>query len=1423
MSFGSFLRGVVAQVNPFDNGKTYGSYNPPKKKRQEDQQTYQTQSYQTQVNQPTVQKPKNLLSQQSSQDKWGLGDVINPKVSVPQVHDYATTPLDDQANKLADKIPKPKQSFWGKVKDQFDANTEADKYRRTVKELTTNTANLKPRATENQAQANARAVKQAKIVGNTPYYGATDFNRDFQKSAIRGAATVPFALGRTVTGVGEGAADLTGFAGTAVNAPIQYVRHGTVSGSSNNFLKDATDATKDKIAPASRFMDRAAIAVGGKENKPFYEGTQIAANVVPLFLSAGTLAGARAASAAEKANLAARMGDVENAANLTSKATKWGNISDIIGGNSQSGLTKAARFLESLQSPLRSLRNAVTSSEDATKATNTIEDVLTNKEIEDIVKESKSIPVTKDIPVTDINPSDTNIPVRNATNDNPLIKEVGGDASTANTATAQLRARAAKARQDAFDATTSQKPDQNIEGVTPAQPEKPFSLDSADVSANQDKIVKEYADYLKSMGEGNGVEVNQATGTRITNNVRFGDTRGKRMTKADWIEEAKRQLDSGSADPAFQNPFKDANNPDVQQLLTQGEPVKPGIERPISVKKIDTINVQDKTNVPADLPETPGKVRVTESTAPVKAKSEALAAEQASAPAEATKQATTDAASIDKAKVAETQTETLPKPGESDEQFLSRQATGIQDDIKRAVASIKENKKLTSAERSRRAAMGQKAYEDAKAAGKSIAEQEAARKAAYGGAIDRVNYTGSPIHSADEQRLRDMIDTHYSDMPYKAGQVRDAFDKLFHSGEPGAWASEQGNHIVKSDVKAIRQFLNESVPEANLGDAAETAIQEISSEADQAGKIAKAIGLQRALRFTADISATGRQALAGAISHPGEFAQAVKDSFSVMFSHNKYQKLVSDLASNKEANYINDRLGAYLSVLNDDINKADDIYRNSEWAHKIPVVNKVVAASERQYNTLLSMMRYYGGKRFIDAAGGIGELEKIASDSGNPDEFLKAIGQVTNVNTGRGFSKSLDSGAAKVWSNMLVSPRGLAAKLQRFNPKYYTDLWHANPAAGKEAVRSLVLQTGLTLGVLGAAQKAGIVEDGQIKVGNTRYDLTGGASNIIRTAVRVAQYVSGNRETTPFNSAEDEVVNWAKNQLAPFISSSLHMIGIHQDDTGNWVDKWGNDVNAGTIALENLAPVGIEQTVGDIKQGVPGVQTAVNAGLNALGFGVNTYQNSADKAKASEQQLRQDNQGFEKYIPKDTTKLTHTVLNGVLDDAYYASDWDAYKQSAEADLKLTTDDQNSTKKQRDKAQLEVDRASFYQRSGYSPDFIDKYKGTTLSEWRAMGNPKSDAYDPEMYQKLWDIDQQMTGSKVSYKTGDPTKSKYYDTKKRSGSGGGKSKKLNLNAEFGTIGNTAPKVQQYQTISQQSGSVPIIQSTRPNIVHRISQSG
>jgi hypothetical protein len=93
-----------------------------------------------------------------------------------------------------------------------------------------------------------------------------------------------------------------------------------------------------------------------------------------------------------------------------------------------------------------------------------------------------------------------------------------------------------------------------------------------------DPLIQEYADLLKKIGEGNGVDINPETGARMTNNYRSADLKGKQMSKADWYAEAEKQIKEGKADPDFMSYYNEANNPEVKSLLSEAEAGKFGKE-----------------------------------------------------------------------------------------------------------------------------------------------------------------------------------------------------------------------------------------------------------------------------------------------------------------------------------------------------------------------------------------------------------------------------------------------------------------------------------------------------------------------------------------------------------------------------------------------------------------------------------------------------------------------------------------------------------------------------------------------------------------------------------------------------------------------------------------------------------------------------
>ena len=94
---------------------------------------------------------------------------------------------------------------------------------------------------------------------------------------------------------------------------------------------------------------------------------------------------------------------------------------------------------------------------------------------------------------------------------------------------------------------------------------------------------------------------------------------------------------------------------------------------------------------------------------------------------------------------------------------------------------------------------------------------------------------------------------------------------------------------------------------------------------------------------------------------------------------------------------------------------------------------------------------------------------------------------------------------------------------------------------------------------------------------------------------------------------------------------------------------------------------------------------------------------------------------------------------------------------------------------------EITRLQITANGSYPPEIIKLYSEVSQSEWRAMGNPESEDYDPETYQLLYQYDQQLTEKGVSKSSKGGEKAKY---KVGSGSGGGRGGRGGSNKGFTT---------------------------------------
>lgn len=273
------------------------------------------------------------------------------------------------------------------------------------------------------------------------------------------------------------------------------------------------------------------------------------------------------------------------------------------------------------------------------------------------------------------------------------------------------------------------------------------------------------------------------------------------------------------------------------------------------------------------------------------------------------------------------------------------------------------------------------------------------------------------------------------------------------------------------------------------------------------------------------------------------------------------------------------------------------------------------------------------------------------------------------------------------------------------------------------------------------------------------------------------------------------------------------------DDAGNALQ------NPGALPLA-LGAASTTQNKGVERSGEINDQT--NTAVKEMD-GVGAFKDPNLKAILTDDKIKKiyaDIQAGKQVKPDDVKKLQSALVKGVSE----SGDDTAYLEKEQYDTNLTALNlkrsmmaSDPTTKPSDLKKMDdsIKRGQVYKDTSIPYEMIDAYKGTSLSDWRSMGDPESDSYDPDMYQKLFDVDEALTKAGVSYNKTSGAKNKFTA---KEGKAGGSGSRGGYSSDFGTLkaGVGAPTVQQYESIDQASGSVPVIRVQRPNIVHKIGSS-
>lgn len=226
---------------------------------------------------------------------------------------------------------------------------------------------------------------------------------------------------------------------------------------------------------------------------------------------------------------------------------------------------------------------------------------------------------------------------------------------------------------------------------------------------------------------------------------------------------------------------------------------------------------------------------------------------------------------------------------------------------------------------------------------------------------------------------------------------------------------------------------------------------------------------------------------------------------------------------------------------------------------KIPLLGRAYKASESAYTAFLYRQRADIADKMLD----------IAERSGvniNDKAQLQSIGKMINALTGRGDLGRLEGTAADAMNNVFFSARFLKSNIDLLTAHQLQK--NVTPFVRKQAAKNLVkvvMGTAAVMGIANAVRPGSVELDprskdfGKIKVGHTRFDITGGVNSLVTLAAQVLSQSTKSTSTgivTKLNTGYgsqtgvDTVNNFFENKLSPAASFVKDMIK-QQDFNGN--------------------------------------------------------------------------------------------------------------------------------------------------------------------------------------------------------------------------------------------------------------------------------
>lgn len=401
------------------------------------------------------------------------------------------------------------------------------------------------------------------------------------------------------------------------------------------------------------------------------------------------------------------------------------------------------------------------------------------------------------------------------------------------------------------------------------------------------------------------------------------------------------------------------------------------------------------------------------------------------------------------------------------------------------------------------------------------------------------------------------------------------------------------------------------------------------------GEIAtKGAGNLKSIQASLDNSAIFRQGWKTLWTNPGKWSKNAVKTWGYIAKELRGKDVLKEVNADIISRPNFDRYAkAKLAVY-----KAEEAFPESA-PEKIPGLGRLFKASESAYTGFVYRLRADIFDQYLKHA------ESMGINIDDPQQ-LQAIGKVANSLTGRASLGSAERAGSLV-NNFFFSPRFIKSNFDVLTAHTFSK--EMTPFARKKAATNLVKAVAGTAMVLYTAEalRPGSVDwdprstdFGKIKIGNTRFDVTGGMGSLVVLASRLmtgqSKTQSGQIKSLKDGGygAQDQIdvlTTFIRNKLSPAAAMTVNIA------TGK--DSLGNPVTPIEGIIKGVTPIGIQNANQSFEDPNSANDLAV---IIADGLGISTSNYGPKSANSwagnSSKELKQ----FKQKVGDDTFKKANT-------------------------------------------------------------------------------------------------------------------------------------------------------------------------------------